>query len=345
MNSDTIRIGVVGAGRSARGSHMPRFQAIEGVEVVSVANQSRESAQRVADEFRIPNVYDSWVDLIRAPDTDAIFIGTWPYMHRTLAVAALDNGKHVLTQARMASNAQEAREMLDASLRNPHLVAQVVPTKTIHTVEETIDDLIHDGYLGDILSADITACEGFIDRDRVFFWRDDRDLSGYNAMSIGIMGEVMIRLFGPMSSVTAITRVHVPRRTDEAGNSRFVTLPDHAEILCEMASGPVVHARISQVTGLGPSNAIWIFGTQGTLRFDIDSQELYGGRRGDEGLTEIETPLEKQRGRFTVDSFINAIRGIHPVTHTTFEDGVRYMEFTEAVARSAQSRETVYLPF
>jgi hypothetical protein len=32
------------------------------------------------------------------------------------------------------------------------------------------------------------------------------------------------------------------------------------------------------------------------------------------------------------------------VTRTTFEDGVRYMEFTEAVLRSAQSGQSIGLP-
>ena len=44
------------------------------------------------------------------------------------------------------------------------------------------------------------------------------------------------------------------------------------------------------------------------------------------------------------DEFINAIRGLEPVTHTSFDDGVRYMEFTEAVTLSAESGERVHLP-
>ena len=44
------------------------------------------------------------------------------------------------------------------------------------------------------------------------------------------------------------------------------------------------------------------------------------------------------------EEFVNAIRGLEPVTHTSFEDGVRYMEFTEAVTRSAQSGKKVHLP-
>jgi len=41
------------------------------------------------------------------------------------------------------------------------------------------------------------------------------------------------------------------------------------------------------------------------------------------------------------DEFINAVRGREKVSHTTFEDGVRYMEFTDAVAKSLAEGRTV----
>ena len=44
------------------------------------------------------------------------------------------------------------------------------------------------------------------------------------------------------------------------------------------------------------------------------------------------------------EKFIQSIKGIEKVSHTTFEDGVKYMEFTEAVTRSSQSGEKIYLP-
>ena len=81
MTEQTIRVGVVGAGANTRLHHIPKLQAISGVEVVSVANRSRASSERVAQEFNIPQVYDHWWDLIATGDTDAIVIGTWPYMH------------------------------------------------------------------------------------------------------------------------------------------------------------------------------------------------------------------------------------------------------------------------
>jgi predicted dehydrogenase len=351
MSKDAIRIGIVGAGNNTRQLHIPGFQAIEGVEVVSVANRTRESGQRVADQFGIPKVYDSWSALISAPDTDAICIGTWPYMHRTLVLAALEHGKHVLTEARMAMDAEEARSMLEASLWNPDLVCQVVPAPFTFKVDRTIMKLMDEGYLGEILSADLSAQKGFLDREAPFTWRHDRDLNGLNTLMMGPWYECVMRWLGHATSVTSVARVNVRARRDESGNRRVVSVPDHVEILCEMTSGAVMHMRFSDVIGLAPSDQIWLYGERATLQLDIDTAledsdnaRLYGGRVGDEKLAEIEIPAEMQ-GRWRVEEeFINAVRGIGPVTYTTFEDGVRYMEFTEAVTRSAQSHETVYLP-
>ena len=112
MANDPIRIGIVGAGANTKLRHIPGFQAIDGVEVVSVCNRSRESGRTVADQFNIPTVYDHWQELLEDESLNAVCIGTWPYMHRTLVLAALENDKHVVTEARMAMNAKEAQEML-----------------------------------------------------------------------------------------------------------------------------------------------------------------------------------------------------------------------------------------
>ena len=114
MADETIRIGLIGAGDNTKLRHIPGFREMEGVEVVSVANRSRASGQRVADEYGIPVVYDDWQDLIDADDTDAICIGTWPYMHRTMVLASLDAGKHVSCQKPIANTMEEVEEIADA---------------------------------------------------------------------------------------------------------------------------------------------------------------------------------------------------------------------------------------
>lgn len=345
MALDTIRMGYVGAGGNTRLRHLPGFAAIEGVENVSVANRSRESGQRVADEFGLETVYDSWEDLIDADDTDAICIGTWPYMHKTLVLASLAAGKHVLTEARMTMNSADAHEMLEASLAYPGLVTQIVPAPHTLKIDTTIREMIASGWFGDVLSADITVHQGgFVDRDSELHWRHDRDLSGNNIMQMGIWYEAIMRWFGPAAAVSAVGRVNVKQRKDWDGGLAYITIPDHVEILIEFASGPVARLRLSTVTGLAPADGVWIFGSEGTVHVDSGTMAVRGGQRGDDALSEIEVPTEKQGDWRVEEEFINAIRGVEPVTHTNFFDGVRYMEFTDAVTISMQTGERVTLP-
>ena len=207
MADDTIRIGLVGAGGNTTLRHIPGFNEIDGVEIVSVANRSRASGQRIADQYGLPEVYDSWVDLIEADDTDAICIGTWPYMHRDMVIAALESEKHVMTEARMCMDAAQAREMLDASRLSPHLIAQIVPSPMTLRVDNTIRQLIADGYLGDVLSVNLVVNDrtmhpaGFVEPSAPFHWRHDRDMSGYNIMQMGIWYEAMMRWVGPAETV------------------------------------------------------------------------------------------------------------------------------------------------
>ena len=44
-----------------------------------------------------------WSDIIEDPSLDAVVIGTPPYLHYTLVLAALAANKHVLTEARLVS--------------------------------------------------------------------------------------------------------------------------------------------------------------------------------------------------------------------------------------------------
>ena len=342
--NDSIRIGLVGAGANTRLRHIPGFQAIDGVEVVAVANRSVASGQRVADEFGIPQVYGNWQDLVNSPDVDAVCIGTWPYMHCPITLAALDAGKHVLTEARMAMDAAEAKEMLQASRSSPGLVTQVVPSPFTFKVDRAIQDLIAEGYLGDLVAIEARVTQNsFPDFRGPLHWRQDRAVSGYNILTMGIWYEALMRWVGPATEVFAMSRVVVPQRLNDDGQVIPVTIPDHLDILCTIG-GAQAHLAFSAVTGLGAASEVWLFGAEGTLHLDGRTMTLSGGKRGDRSLSEIAIDPEKEGAWRVEEEFVNAIRGLEPVTRTSFQDGAAYMEFTEAVTRSAQARQTVYLP-
>ena len=344
MASEGIRLGLIGAGKNTRDRHIPGFQDVDGVEIAAVANRSRASSQVVADQFNISAVYENWQELLEDPSIDAVCIGTWPYMHRTLTLAALEAGKHVLCEARMATTAQEAQEMLDASRERPDLVSQIVPSPLTFKIDRLLQGKISEGYIGDIIGVSVQSLgNAFMDRGGPMHWRNDRDLSGYNILNMGIWYEAMIRWVGRATKVTAMTSINVNSRKEENGEMVDVSIPDHVSVIAELTNGAMANMQFSAVTGLSSGNDVWIYGSEGTLHVD-GAQNVYGGQRGDDKLQEINNPEEDRAYWRVEEEFCNAIRGQEKITRTPFEVGLHYMEFTEAVTRSAQTGQTVALP-
>jgi predicted dehydrogenase len=343
MSDKTIRVGFVGAGNNCRRHHIPKLKAQPGVEIVTVANRSKESGERVAKEFGIARVASDWREVMNAPDVDAICIGTWPYMHCELVLAALAAGKHVLCEARMAMNAGEGRRMLEAARKKPSLVSQLVPGPPTLELDGTIAKMVADGYVGNVLSIELQATQQarFADQGEALHWRQNVALSGNNVLNMGIWYETMMRWVGGAKTVMAKTKIAVPRRKDDAGAWHDVKVPDHVDVLATLENGAVAHLRFSALTAFGPAAEVWIFGSEGTLRIEPEAKRLSGGRRGDKALAEITIPADQRIGWRVEEEFVNAIRGREKISHTTFEDGVRYMEFTDAVAKSAASGQGV----
>ena len=224
MANEEIRVGLIGAGKNTRDRHIPGFHQVDGVEIAAVANRSRESGRVVADQFNIPTVYDSWQELLEDESINAVCIGTWPYVHRTLTIAALEAGKHVLTEARMAANGGGgAREMLDASRAQPGLVTQIVPSPLTFKVDNLLQPEDRRGLPGRRAGGlSVQSLYAGIRRHRRSrcTGETDRDLSGYNILNMGIWYEAMIRWVGPATRVMANTkreRTPTSRRRREPG--------------------------------------------------------------------------------------------------------------------------------
>lgn len=341
--ASAIRIGIVGAGDNTRVRHIPGLQTQEGVEIISVCNRSQASNQRVAQEFGIPTTHSNWKELVASDGIDAVVIGTWPYLHCPITLAALEAGKHVMTEARMAMDATQARLMLEKSRANPHLVTQIVPSPITLRVDRMIRKLVAEGYLGEILAVEIiNNSNTFVDRSSPLHWRHDRNLSGLNILVMGIWYEALMRWVGEAVEVMAMTQMNVTQRSTSEGAMQTITIPDHVDILAKMACGAQARLQFSMVTGLAVSTSkAWLFGSEGTLCYDLDADQLLGGKRGDSDLGPITIPEELESNWRVEEEFINAIRGEEKISHTTFEDGHKYMQFTEAVTRSARSKAAV----
>lgn len=336
-----VKVGLIGAGGNMKARHIPGFRKLPEVELVAVANRSRESGQRVAKEFGIAKVYDRWQELLQDPDIDAVCIGTWPYMHCEMTLAALAAGKHVLCEARMAMNAKEARVMLEASRKHPQLITQIVPGPPTLEVDARIGELLKEGYFGSLKALELSVATGFSDPNAPLHWRQNSSLSGLNILSMGIWYECIQRWLGQPESVMAMAETAVTQRKGDSGAPESVTVPDHVDILARFSKGVIAHMRFTAIAGLAPAPEVWLFGTEGTVRFDAGGKKLYGGRRGDKALQEIVIPAEARVGWRVEEEFVSAIQGKEKITRTCFEDGVRYMEFTEAVSQSIKEGRAV----
>lgn len=340
----TVRIGVIGAGSIFRNRHFPALTDMADVEVVAIANRTPESARSISEEFDLgAEPLDSPNSLISREDVDAVMIGTWPYKHHEYALAALDAGKHVFVQARMARSLAEAKEMYARS-EETDLVTQVCPSPLGMRGDEKVQTLIDDGFLGDLrfVRANVTSGQRADPGDPIH-WRDLERYQGINALAVGILVERLHRWVGQANSVSARTQTHIKERLSADGTgTEPVDLPDLVSIHCSLQDGAVGSYDFSNVTSHSTANLIELYGGDGTIRYNLDEDTLYTGTsEGD--LSKEEIPEEIAVEWTVEEDFVNAIRhGGSP--RTTFREGIQYMEFSEAVFRSVKSRSRIQLP-
>src|SRR5258708_26941205 len=100
MATDTLRIGIIGAGANTRSRHIPGLRTQNSGEIVGVANRSLASSQKAAKELDIPKAYADWTEIIADETVHAECISTSPHPHAGLTIAPLAAGKHALREAR-----------------------------------------------------------------------------------------------------------------------------------------------------------------------------------------------------------------------------------------------------
>ena len=308
--SEGLRIGIVGAGGIARARHVPGFRAIQDVELAGVVNRSAESTAAAARELSIAQAYPDWRALVADPAIDAVLVATWPYLHAPITLAALAAGKHVLTQARMAMNADEARSMLRASLERPDLTAMVVPSPLSFWCDATVARLLADGALGELRRVAVA----WDTSGEAESWRLQRRWSGNNVMALGV------------------GRIRDPVRRVPEGHVA-ADVPDSLALLVEFPGG--VDATWTMTTNLAmpDGNTVRLIGTAGSLLVDLVGQrlELVPAGRTPEPIS---IPAHEAADWRVEAEFVGAIRGEEQVRFTDFETGFRYMAFTDAVHAS-----------
>lgn len=237
--------------------------------------------------------------------------------------------------------------MSDVAHEHPDTVKQIVPSPFGLVQHPFIVELIADGFLGELRElVVIGASELFRDREAPLHWRQEQKISGLNTLAMGILHETAMRWTPPTTRVFAQTTIFEKQFAPSliTGDTR-ADVPDSVQIVTQLKGVGRGLYHLSGIALHGPGMQIHLYGSEGTIKLLISPQEkLLIGRLGEKQLREAEIPSEK-RGRWRVEEeFIAAIRGDETVHFTTFADGLKYMEFTEAVARSAETNHPLDLP-
>ena len=206
-----VRIGVMGAGWVTQERHLPRLQKVEEADVRLIWSRQRPNAERVAGVFGIPEVVDSWEEIVDSPEVDAVIVSTPPVLHCDQTLAALEAGKHVLCQGRMARNLGEALEMW-AAAQSSSRVAGLYPPLPGLKGDRVVRRLLHEeNFVGDVREVRVSGL-ALAEPPDAYAWQADPEVVGVNSMTLGLWVEVLNRWVGPASVVTARGKTHSEKR-------------------------------------------------------------------------------------------------------------------------------------
>jgi predicted dehydrogenase len=350
-----LRVGFIGAGGIVRQRHVPGLKAVPGVELAGVVNSTPQSSERAKNEFGIARTYESPEALIASDDIDVVWIGTQPYLHSKLSIAALEAGKHVFCQARMAMDYADARRMYDAWKKTDR-TASICPPPHYMRGDRVVRRMLGEGFLGKPYQVSVRSYGSqFHNPQAPLHWRQIGAVSGVNTLDVGMLSEVVHRWLGFTSRVAAQAITAIPQRppaqVNQGTGQTAVERPDAVTAAATMENGALFSGLWSGIAKFGEgANAIEIFGSDGTIRYLTGtdapgSGKILAGKAGDAEAHEVPIPEQEAR-RWTVEEdFIRAVREGKRDPEPSFHDGLKYMEFTDAVFRSVASGRAIDLPY
>jgi predicted dehydrogenase len=322
-----------------RTRHMPGLQKDPEVEIVAVSNLTYASTEQFCSEYAPEATpIKNWPELVALPDLDIVWIGTPPYMHSAVTISALEAGKHVFCQARMAMDLAEAEEMLAASKRYPELVTMLCPPPFGMRGDMLVKKLLAENYIGRPHHVHLQSfTNNYLDPKAPAHWRQKIEISGLNILTLGIYVEVLQRWLGDITGVFARGKIIRPLR-----EGYEVIIPDLLTVLCSFENGAEGVLEFSGINALVPGDRLQIYGSGGTLTYDFTSDIVQAAKAGDDSLRVVDVPPELEGEWRVEEDFLAAVRskgGVLP--HPNFEDGLRYMRVVQAVADSRARNEWV----
>jgi len=147
-NVQSVGYGLIGCGVFGQFS-LEHYASMKYLRRIAVADARREAARAVGERFGL-DVCDTPDGLLDRDDVDIVHIATPPFTHKELVLAAIRAGKHVLCEKPLATNVDDAREMVSAA-RQAGRVLAVNLIMRYNPLSETVKRIVDERLLGEPL--------------------------------------------------------------------------------------------------------------------------------------------------------------------------------------------------
>jgi len=231
------KVGIIGIGKIAQITHLPIWKKLDNVEIVGVCDTNERVARGIAEKYKIKHVFKKAEDLLKIDELDAVDICTPTQTHKDLAVAALEQGKHVLVEKPMARNYAEAQKMVESAIKHKkHLMVGM--NVRFRQDARVLRTFTQKGELGDIFYAKA----GWLQRRESLAhkaWKLKKELAGGGVfMDLGIqMLDASLWLIGDpkAKSVTASLYNNISGLPVEDSASVFIRLENNTTLTIEVS--------------------------------------------------------------------------------------------------------------
>lgn len=270
-----LRVGVIGVDAHrgwALEGHVPAIHAVDGLELVAVAARGQDRADAAAEAARAPRAYGDAEALIADRDLDIVTVAASVPAHRSLVLAALAAGRHVVTEWPVTPDTGQTTEVAE--------VAGVAASAGVHTVVglqgrmnpsvRRAARLVADGTVGRVLSVSVdSSTAGFgaeVPAEATYL---EDPATGMHLLTIQAAHTLDLArvLAGPLASLSALTTVRFPRpRIAGSADTVERTLPDHVLVHGRLAGSGALDVRV--VGGRDPDDCptrVELTGESGTL--------------------------------------------------------------------------------
>ena len=190
-----LRIGVLGAGRITEMAMIEPARLV-GAQVVAIAARDAHRAKQFARQHGIPRAYGSYQELVDDHEIDLVYNALVNSLHTRWNIAALQAGRHVLTEKPFAANAIEAAQVRSAAAAADRLIVEGFHYSH-HPVTHRLGDIVRSGALGTIQNTNIDM---FMSAPPDADPRWSMELAGGAMMDLGCYAVNAMRQFGKWSS-------------------------------------------------------------------------------------------------------------------------------------------------